>query len=521
MPIHPKPILTIDNLRKRFPGVVALDGVDFELAAGEVHALMGENGAGKSTLIKVLTGVHRRDSGRVELDGQTISPSSPAAAEALGISTVFQEVNLIPRLSVAENILLGRQPKTAMGAIDWRTLYKTANQTLMRLGVELDVRRQLADYSIAIAQMVAIARGIALDAKVLILDEPTSSLDEKEVTYLFEIIKRLRNEGMAIVFVTHFLDQVYRISDRITVLRNGQLVGTWPTGELARLSLVQHMLGRAVPEANSEANVSPSDPLPRLCSKPVVKAIGLGRRGSIDPLDLQIFPGEVVGLAGLLGSGRSEVGRLIFGFDSATTGTLEVGGNEVVNWSPRKAIDAGIAWCPEDRKLDGVIAQLSVRENIVLALQSSRSIFRPLVRVNQNEIAQRYVDQLGIKTPSLETEVGTLSGGNQQKVLLARWLAMEPKLIILDEPTRGIDVGAKAEIENLIAELSATGVAVLLISSELEDLARCCSRVVVLRDRKVVAALDPNSDQGDNALDESAIMKLIAQHDDQPMMTNP
>ena len=514
MPEYTTPILTIRNLRKRFPGVLALDGVDFELAAGEVHALMGENGAGKSTLIKVLTGVHARDSGHVELDGQRMAPTSPAIAEALGISTVFQEVNLIPRLSVAENILLGRQPKNATGAIDWRTLYKMAKQTLARLGVELDVGKQLADYSIAIQQMVAIARGIALDAKVLILDEPTSSLDEKEVAHLFTIIERLRSEGMAIVFVTHFLDQVYRISDRITVLRNGRKVGTWPTGELARLDLVEHMLGRKIPQSSQERVTSSSTQSLQSSSQPVIKAHGLGRRGSVHPFDLQIFPGEVVGLAGLLGSGRSEVGRLIFGFDSATTGTLEVGGDRVVNWSPRKAIDAGIAWCPEDRKLDGVIPQLSVRENIVLALQAAKSIFRPLSRAKQDEIAQRYVDQLEIKTASLETEVGTLSGGNQQKVLLARWLAMEPKLIILDEPTRGIDVGAKAEIENLVAGLSASGVAVLLISSELEDFARCCSRVVVLRDRRIVASLDPGSNQGQNVLDESTIMQLIAHHDD-------
>ncbi len=512
-PILTKPILKIDNLSKRFPGVLALDGVNFELAAGEVHALMGENGAGKSTLIKVLTGVHTRDSGRVELDGQTIAPTSPASAEELGISTVFQEVNLIPRLSVAENILLGRQPKTAVAAIDWKTLYETARRALSRLGVELDVRKQLAEYSIAIQQMVAIARGIALDAKVLILDEPTSSLDEKEVTHLFAVIQRLRNAGMAIVFVTHFLDQVYRISDRITVLRNGRPVGTWPTGELPRLDLVEHMLGRAVPPTTHESVASASDESSMDSSQPVIKADQLGRRGSVHPFDLEIFPGEVVGLAGLLGSGRSEVGRLIFGFDSATTGTLKVGGKPVVNWSPRKAIDAGIAWCPEDRKLDGVIPQLSVRENIVLALQSARSIFLPLTRVKQNEIARRYVHQLGVKTASLETEVGTLSGGNQQKVLLARWLAMEPKLIILDEPTRGIDVGAKAEIENLVAELSAAGVAVLLISSELEDLARCCSRVVVLRDRRVVATLDPKRDSSKDALDEASIMKLIAQHE--------
>jgi len=508
------PILTIQNLRKRFPGVLALDGVDFELAAGEVHALMGENGAGKSTLIKVLTGVHPRDAGEFKLDGQVIAPTSPSAAEALGVSTVFQEVNLIPRLSVAENIMLGRQPKNALGLIDWKSLHKMATQALARLGVELDVRKQLADYSIAVQQMVAIARGIVLDAKVLILDEPTSSLDEKEVTELFTVIQRLSAGGMAILFVTHFLDQVYRISDRITVLRNGRLVGTWAAKELDRLDLVEHMLGRAAHASSSEKASSFSVEEAHDASAPVIKASGLGRRGILPPFDLQVFPGEVVGLAGLLGSGRSEVGRLLFGIDRATTGALKVGGDQVVNWSPRKAISAGIAWCPEDRKLDGVIVQLSVRENIVLGLQSARSIFQPLTRVAENEIGRRYVDRLGIKAASLETQVGTLSGGNQQKVLLARWLAMEPKLIILDEPTRGIDVGAKAEIEKLIAALSESGVAVLLISSELEDLVRCCSRVVVLRDRRVVGRLKKSSDQSKNQLDESTIMKLIAHHDD-------
>ncbi len=510
------PILTINNLRKRFPGVLALDGVDFELNSGEVHALMGENGAGKSTLIKVITGVHKRDAGQIELDGHPIAPASPAAAEALGVSTVFQEVNLIPQLSVAENILLGRQPKTALHAIDWKALNEMARQTLGRLGLELDVQKHLADYSIAVQQMVAIARGIALDAKVLILDEPTSSLDEKEVADLFEVINRLRDEGMAIVFVTHFLDQVYQISDFITVLRNGQKVGTWSVDELDRLKLVEHMLGRAVPQNVTnplgEVVTSTAKNQSSETTKPVIHAKALGRKGSVLPFDLKISPGEVVGLAGLLGSGRSEVGRLIYGIDSATSGTLEVGGVPTKNWSPRGAIDAGIAWCPEDRKLDGVFTELSVRENIALALQASRSIFKPLRKRAQVEISAGYVDRLEIKTPSLETRVGALSGGNQQKVLLARWLAMEPKLIILDEPTRGIDVGAKAEIEKLIASLSNSGVAVLLISSELEDLVRCCSRIVVMRDRQMIGKLD-KSVQG-NEINASTIMKLIAQHDD-------
>ncbi len=501
-------LLSVSDLQKRFPGVQALDGVDFELRAGEVHALMGENGAGKSTLIKVVTGVHARDGGEIKMGEQPIRPASPADAESLGISTVFQEINLIPRLSIAENILLGRQPRHATGAINWNALEQSARQALARLGVDLDVRKELATQSIAIQQVIAIARGIALDAKVLILDEPTSSLDEKEVDELFAVIERLKSQGMAIIFVTHFLDQVYRISDRITVLRNGRRVGTWGVQELGRLDLIEQMLGRNVPahieRQNSVAKVGGQSG----CVEPVVATRALARRGAVAPFDLEIFPGEVVGLAGLLGSGRTEIARLIAGVDSATAGSMEVDGRRVSGWSPRKAIDAGIVWCPEDRKRDGVIAPLSVRENIVLSLQAARSVFQPIGKAVQNEIAARYVSRLGIKTPSLETPVGALSGGNQQKVLLARALAMEPRLIVLDEPTRGIDVGAKAEIENLIASLREAGVAILLISSELEDLVRCCGRVVVLRDRKMVGTLDQHN------LTEPTIMKMIARHDE-------
>ena len=501
------PILATKSLHKRFPGVQALDGVDFELEGGEIHALMGENGAGKSTLIKVITGVHGRDGGDVQFDGRSIKPTSPAQAEKLGISAVYQEVNLIPRLSVAENIFLGRQPKRASGIIDWPRLYQMAQELLARLGVDLNVRNDLADYSIAIQQMIAIARGIALQAKVLILDEPTSSLDEKEVTELFKLMRHLRGEGMAIIFVSHFLDQIYEISDRITVLRNGQRIGTWEVGRLDRLELVQHMLGRRLPDRADRSAGTELNGRGRFADQaPVVVARALGRRAVIEPFDLEIFPGEVIGLAGLLGSGRTEIGRLIFGIDNATTGSLEVNGQTVSNWSPRQAVDAGIAWCPEDRKRDGVIAPLSVRENIVLAMQAGRALMRPLSVKVENYVARRYVDELAVKTPSIETRVGTLSGGNQQKVLLGRWLAMEPQLLILDEPTRGIDVGAKAEIEALIVKLSQSGVAVLLISSELEDLVRCCSRIVVMRDRKVIGNLTGAD------IDEPTIMRMIARY---------
>lgn len=510
-------ILSITNLQKRFPGVQALGGVDFTLLPGEIHALMGENGAGKSTMIKVMTGVHRRDAGEIKLDGHAIQPRSPADAEALGISTVFQEINLIPGMSVAENILLGRLPRRSwkgFHSIDWAATRRSAEAALKQLGLAIDVRRTLESLPIAVQQMVAIARAIAVDAKVLVLDEPTSSLDEKEVEELFSVMNRLRDNGVAIVFVTHFLDQVYRISDRITVLRNGTTVGAWNTHQLPRVELIQHMLGKAIAAQKNSAGDSNVEEIPHAHraetpneAAAIIAANGLGRHGSIAPFDLEISAGQSVGLAGLLGSGRSEIARLIAGLDRATSGTLTVAGNLTARWSTRTAIDSGIVYCPEDRKLDGVILQLSVRENILLGLQAARSVLSPLPMAEQIEIAKTYVDRLSIKTPSLEIPVGTLSGGNQQKVLLARWLAMKPKLIVMDEPTRGIDVGAKAEIEHLIDELQRSGVAILLISSELEDLVRCCQRVVVLRDRHVVGELP------EGQIDTTTIIQMIAKHD--------
>ena len=507
-------LLEIRNLRKSFPGVQALAGTDLNVRRGEIHALMGENGAGKSTLIKVLTGVHEREAGEVRLDGQRIHPRGPVQAEALGISTVYQEVNLIPHLSVAENITLGRQPRR-FGVIDWRSVRRSARAAIERLGLQLDIHRELCSYSVAIQQMIAIARAIDLDAKLLILDEPTSSLDEEEVDELFAVMDRLRKQGLGIVFVTHFLDQVYRITDRITVLRGGVHVGEYVTADLPRIELIARMLGKDRTEVESmEAAAAAAHHQETSIGvgigdqQPVVQARQYSRRGSIQPFDFAIREGEVVGLAGLLGSGRTEMARLLFGLDTPSGGTLEVSGTPQSRWTPRKAIDAGIAFCPEDRKVDGVIAELSVRENIVLAMQASRSILRTLPKTKQLSLTQHYIDALQIKTPSTETPVGTLSGGNQQKVLLARWLVMSPKVIILDEPTRGIDVGAKAEIESLVASLRADGMAVVFISSELDEVVRTCQRVAVLRDRKVVGELT-----GDD-VHENHIMELIARSHD-------
>jgi simple sugar transport system ATP-binding protein len=474
-------LLELRGIGKRFPGVVALAEVDFTVRAGEIHALLGENGAGKSTLIKVLTGVHPADAGEIRLGGERIRPRAPADAERLGISTVYQEVNLVPSLSVAENITLGRQPGRG-GFLNWRAIRRRARAALARLEFACDVDAELGSLSVAHQQMVAIARALDTSARLLVLDEPTASLDEHEVAELFAILRRLRAAGLGIVFVTHFLDQVYAVTDRLTVLRNGRLVGAYATADLPRLELVGRMLGREV----SAADFSPgAAAAPGAAVPPVLAARGLGRRGAIAPLDLALHPGEVVGLGGLLGSGRTETARLLFGIDAADGGTITVRGAPVRVDSPRAAVRLGLAFCSEDRKAEGILPNLSVRENLLLALQGKRGARRALGRDEQARLCAHYLRALRIKTADAETPIKHLSGGNQQKVLLARWLATQPAVIILDEPTRGIDIGAKQEIEQLIAQLRADGLAVLFISSELDEVVRNCSRVLVLRERRL------------------------------------
>ena len=490
------PLLQLRGVTKHFPGVTALSGVDFSVRAGEVHALLGENGAGKSTLIKVLTGVHPPDAGEFLLDGRSIRAAAPKEAEAAGISTVYQEVNLIPALSVAENIALGRQPGR-FGFVNWRAVRRHAREALARLEIDCDVDAELGSLSVALQQMVAIARALDLRAKLLVLDEPTASLDEKEVAELFTVMGRLRGEGLGLIFVTHFLDQVYAISDRITVLRNGQLVGEYATTKLPRLKLVSLMLGREVKDEAGRGSVAAGAPAcldleftdrqagTPVATPPLLEARGLTRSGAIQPIDLTLHRGKVTGLAGLLGSGRTETARLLFGIDTPDGGEIRVRDQRVEFTAPRDAVQLGLAFCSEDRKTEGIFPNLSVRENLILALQAKRGVFRTLPRAEQEKLCNHYIAALRIKTPSPETPIRNLSGGNQQKVLLARWLATQPELIILDEPTRGIDVGAKAEIEQLIAKLRDDGLAVLLISSEIEEIVRNCSRVLVLRERKL------------------------------------
>jgi simple sugar transport system ATP-binding protein len=493
----------MSGIRKEFPGVLALDDVDFRMFPGEVHALMGENGAGKSTLIKVLTGVHGIEAGTIALDGKPVAFAGPFEAQRAGVSTVYQEVNLCPNLSVAENIFIGREPRR-FGRIHWAEMKRRAEVLLARLDLRLDVSAELSTQSIAVQQMVAIARALDVSAQVLVLDEPTSSLDAGEVEQLLKVVRSLRDDGMAVLFVSHFIDQVFAIADRMTVLRNGKLVGEYLTADITQVDLVTKMIGKELAvlddledSAHNRADVGLAPVL--------LRADGLARKGGIAPFSLEIRAGEVVGLAGLLGSGRTELARLLFGADHADSGSLEVDGSTVSMRTPRAGMDHRVAFCPEDRKTDGLVGELTVRENIVLALQAARGWARPLSRRRQDELAARYIETLDIRPAAPEALVRNLSGGNQQKVLLARWLITEPRLLILDEPTRGIDIGAKTEIQRLVAELSDGGMAVLFISAELEEVLRLSHRVAVLRDRKVVAHLDNES------LTAEQIMATIAE----------
>jgi len=500
LPLDPSPLLQIRGLTKAFPGVKALSNVDFTVLRGQIHSLMGENGAGKSTLIKVLTGVYQREGGDISLDGRPIDARTPEEAQRLGISTVYQEVNLIPYRSVAENICLGRQP-TRAGMIHWKRIRERAQRALSRLGIPADVTEPLSNYSIAIQQLVAIARALDISAQLLILDEPTSSLDAREVKQLFAVMRQLKSEGLGIIFVTHFLDQVYEISDRITVLRNGQLVGEYEAKALSRLELISRMMGKELSEWELK---SVSTPRPKSSGKPLLELRKLARKGSLSPIDLEISPGEVVGLAGLLGSGRTETARLIFGIDHADQGELLLDGSAAALRSPRDAIRLKLGFCPEDRKMEAIIPNLSVRENIVLALQASQGWVRYVSGTKQLALAEQFIKALNIVTPNSEQPVRLLSGGNQQKVILARWLASHPRLLLLDEPTRGIDVGAKLEIEKLMARLTVEGMAILFISSDLEEIVRNSHRVVVLRDRSKVAELSHEQ------ISETSIMQAIA-----------
>ena len=494
-------VLTMRDISKTFPGVKALQHVDFTLRKGEIHALMGENGAGKSTLIKVLTGVHPFESGEIKMEGKDapIVNRSPQDAQDNGISTVYQEVNLCPNLTVAENLFIGREPRKA-GLIDWKTMNKKSTELLKDLQIDAKATDKLEECSLAKQQMIAIARAVDMNCRVLILDEPTSSLDDDEVEKLFVLMNRLKAQGVGIIFVTHFLEQVYAVCDRITVLRNGELVGEYTTKDLPRVMLVAKMMGK---DFDDLADIK-GEHAELKEFIPVIEAEGIGRKGSIRPFNFTVNKGEVVGLTGLLGSGRSELVRAIYGADKPDSGKIKVNGKEVKINSPLDAMKLGMAYLPEDRKKDGIIADLSVRENIIIALQAKRGMFHPLSKKEMEEAADKYIEMLQIKTASRETPSKSLSGGNQQKVIIGRWLLTNPDYLILDEPTRGIDIGTKTEIQKLVLDLADQGMAVTFISSEVEEMLRTCSRMGVLRDGKKVGEISGNE------LSQEGIMKAIA-----------
>ncbi len=495
-------VLEMRGICKYFPGVRALENVDFTLREGEIHALMGENGAGKSTLIKVLTGVYPKDGGEIHIKGVEGAAviRSPQDAQNVGISTVYQEITLCPNLTVAENMYIGRTK--GMGA-NWKKMNEGAEKILTSLGIPAKAKQQLGACSIAVQQMVAIARAVDMECKVLILDEPTSSLDEQEVEKLFGLMRDLRAKGVGIIFVTHFLDQVYEVCDRITVLRDGGLVGEYVIEELPRVQLVSKMLGKELDDM-AEIKKEEESAAVELDGTPVLEAAGLASAAGIKPFDFAIHKGEVNGFTGLLGSGRSECVRAIFGADRVTSGHVKMNGREVKIKKPLDAMKQGIGYLPEDRKGDGIVGDLSVRENIILALQVMKGFFRPFSRAQAEAFADEYIKLLEIKTASSDTPIKSLSGGNQQKCILARWLLTDPRYLILDEPTRGIDIGTKIEIQKLVLKLAEEGKSVTFISSEIDEMLRTCSRLVVMRDRRAVGELSGED------MTQAKIMSTIA-----------
>ena len=493
-------ILTMRGISKEFPGVKALSNVDFTLRKGEIHALMGENGAGKSTLVKVLTGVHIKDSGEIRIEGhdEPVSIRSPQDAQNLGISTVYQEITLCPNLTVAENMFIGRENYRF---INWRAQEKRADEILTKLNIPAKASQQLGTCSLAVQQMVAIARAVDMECKVLILDEPTSSLDEREVALLFKLMRDLKSRGVGIIFITHFLDQVYEVCDKITVLRNGELVGEYEIKDMPEVELISAMLGKDLEDISKlkdEKKVYEGK------DEVVYEAHNLSSTEGVKPFDFKIKKGEVNGFTGLLGSGRSESVRAIFAADRVTSGSVKMNDKDVKIQKPKDAMKNGIGYLPEDRKGDGIIQDLSVRENIILALQVLKGFFKPFSRAESEKFADEFIELLNIKTASKETPIKSLSGGNQQKVILARWLLTNPQYLILDEPTRGIDVGTKVEIQKQVLKLAEKGVSVTFISSEIQEMLNVCSRLIVMRDRRIVGELK------DEELSQDNIMSTIA-----------
>ena len=500
-----EPVLTAVGVSKRFGGVTALDDVALDLHPGEVHALVGENGAGKSTLIKILTGAYHADEGQITYLGEPVSLSSPRDAWDIGISTTFQEITLVPLMSVARNLYLGNEPRGRWGLLAVDQMNNAATALLHRYGIDIDVRRPVRSFGAGVQQMIAIVRAVSTDARVVILDEPTASLEPREIARVFDVIGRLKAAGVALLFVSHNLDEVFAISDRITILRDGRRARTSLIAETSKLAVIATMLGRDIAEVRAEGLTS-FDRGQRIGSEVVLEASGLDRRHQLHDVSLTVRSGDVLGLAGLLGSGRSETVKAIFGTQRVDGGRVEVAGRRVRTGSPRASLAAGTVLLPEDRKAEGIVPTMSVRDNIALMAMPRVSRFGFVSRTRVDRLVNEFIDRLGIKTSGGRQNIGQLSGGNQQKALLARLLCTDPKVLLLDEPTRGIDIGAKAEVQSLVQQLADQGRGIVLISSELEDVIEGSTRVVVLKDGAVVGELDRDE------IDEHRIMELMASH---------
>ena len=500
-----QPLVSMQGISKAFAGVVALSSVDFGIEAGEVHAIIGQNGAGKSTLVKILTGVYRRDAGSVRVAGREISISGPREAQDAGIATIYQELNLVPLRSVTENVVLGYEPRHLGGLIDWKEAHRRTREILQRFGVEIDVREPLGSFSTAVQQLVAIARAVSLKAKLVIMDEPTSSLDDREVAILFDVVRALKKDGVAVLYISHFLDELFQICDRVTIMRDGQTVGLRNIADCTKLDLIADMLGRKA-EDIAKAGMTALGGAKGEVGETLLVATNIATGRALRDVSLTIRRGEVVGLGGLLGSGRTEVARALFGVDALTGGEIRIGKHLSAPSDPADAISRGMGFLTEDRKAEGIIPDMSVRENLTLALLPRLTRAGSVDRARESGVVEKYIKALGIKTSGMEQPIKELSGGNQQKVLLARWLADEPELLILDEPTRGVDVGAKHEIQTIIRDYVANGGSVLLISSEFEELVEGADRIIVLQDGYSVAELQ------NPGITEDALVAAIAHH---------
>ncbi len=510
----PDAVFEARSISKHFAAVQALDDVSMSLRPGEVRALVGENGAGKSTLIKIMTGVYRPDAGELIYRGERVQFARPRDAQLAGISTIYQEINLVPSMSAAQNLFLGHEPTNRFGLIDQRRMQREARDILARYGVEVDVRRPLQALSVGVQQTVAVARAVNERHRIVVMDEPTSSLEPREVERLFSVIDLLRDEGVAVVYVSHRLDEVFRMCDNVTVLRDGRRVHDGPLRDLDRVRLIALMLGREIADASRVTTFAEESE--GADHEVVLAARGLSRHHVIEDVEVTVRRGEVVGLAGLLGSGRSSTAKGIFGAQPLDSGTISMEGQEVRRGSTRAAIAAGIALIPEDRKAEGVVPTLSVQDNITLTILPRLARHGLLIGTDERRIAEELIDRLRIKTSGPDQKLAELSGGNQQKVLLARMLASAPRLLILDDPTRGIDVGAKAEIQALISDLAGKGLAVILISSDLEEVVEGSDRLIVLRDGVVIGELT-----GSEANEDMVVALLARASAAEPSLTEP